>query len=584
MKLMVKTNKQHMMDPPEAEASTNTERREDTAPSTSNASDQGEDGPKPKKASLKRKADKPTNAKTKKHKKARVSRPVPLGYTVHQGEDMLLVISSSTSQYDGSAWTPPKKGSKKKKKLMKGKVKTNQIKKKKTVCAKPKVNSIPVAKEEEDINLFLPQKAADHRWGQSLPEEVLISIFQMVVDQDGAVPFLCRVGRVCRLWNAAASSPVLWRKVTIGHCWIAAGKSQLPKTEKRVKETFHWLAQNRFSHLRDFSLCHWTKNVTYAIEVLSQFCPHLCSLKLSYCTGLTAKAFHSLGLHSRSLQSINLQYSEFQVEGLLEYLENHGSQIKQILLTHGMKNDRLLNAISRGHCPDLEVLEVNTKLDSKYCELPVCIQALQMACPKLKTFRMLNVRPLLKMMRNADSTAGFPLLEELCIATTSFSYMTDKDLWDILFGSTKLRVLDLRGCSRITPSGLATLPCLELECLFWGQYFSSNVGLPSSKKGLHLVTQKWSRTLQQLDIANQLFTEEDLEMAMGHLAHGTDVDTLRSLNLSGTRITPPALRPVIGQMTALNYLNLSSCRYLRRGLKRIYRGQEDIRQLLDELF
>lgn len=572
------------MDSPEAEAPTHSERREDTPPSTSNTSGQGEDGPvKPKKASLKRTNGKPTKAKAKTHKKARVSRQAQLGYTVHQGEDMLLVISSSASQYGDSAWNPPKKGSKKKK-LTKGKVKAKQIKKKKTVRAMPKLENSSVAKEKEDSNVFVPQRSADHRWGQSLPEEVLISIFQMVVVQDGAVPFLCRMGRVCHLWNAAASSPVLWRKVTVGHCWIPPGQSQLPKTEQKIKDTFNWLAQNRFSQLQDFSLCHWTKNVTYAVEVVSQFCPHLRSLKLSYCTGLTATAFDTLSLHSRSLQSLNLQYSEFQVEGLLVYLENHGSQIKQILFTHGSKNDRLLTAITRGCCPDLEFMEVNTKLDSAACELPICIQALQMACPKLKTFRMLNVRPLHKTMRNgADSTLGFPLLEELCFATTSYSYMTDKDLWEILFGSTRLRVLDLRGCSRITPSGLAALPCLELECLFWGQYFSSNVGLPSPKKGLHMLTQKWSRTLRELDIANQLFTEEDMEIAMSHFAAATGADTLRSLNLSGTRITPHALRPVIGQMTALTYLNLSSCRYFPRGLKRIHRGQEDVRQLLDKL-
>lgn len=98
-----------------------------------------------------------------------------------------------------------------------------------------------------------------------------------------------------------------------------------------------------------------------------------------------------------------------------------------------------------------------------------------------------------------------------------------------------------------------------------------------------MVTQKWNQTLQQLDIANQLFSAEDLEIAMSHLAQATEADTLRSLNLSGTRITPPALRSVIGQMTALSYLNLTSCRYLPRGMKRIYRGQEDIRQLLDKL-
>ncbi|XP_067348806.1 F-box/LRR-repeat protein 6 isoform X2 [Channa argus] len=533
------------MDSSEREASTYGERKTDTAPSNSSSSGQREDEPKSKKSSLKRRSGKTTNAKAKKKKRSMVSRSAQLGYTVHPGEDMLLVISSTTSNYNGSAWTLKKKGSKKKK-LNKGKQKANQMKKKKTVCAKPKPANNAVVKTEEETTLLVPEKTKDNRWGESLPEEVLIKVFQLVVFQDGAVPFLCRVGRVCRLWNAAASSPVLWRKVTVSHCWSAPGKKQLPKIENKIKNTFNWLVQNRFSQLRDFSLCHWTNNVNYAVEVVSQFCSHLRSLSLPYCTGLTARAFHSLGLHSLSLQSINLQYSEFQVEGVLEYLENHGSRIKQIWFTQGIKNARLLSAIT--------------------------------------TFRMLNVRPLHKTMRNgADSTSGFPLLEELCIATTSYSYMTDKDLWDILFNSTKLRVLDLRGCSRITPSGLASLPCLELECLFWGQYFSSHIGLSSPKKGLHMVTQKWSQTLQQLDIANQLFTEEDLMIAMSYLAQAKEADTLRSLNLSGTRITLPALRSAIGQTTALNYLNLSSCRYLPRGVKRIYRGQEDIRQFLDKL-
>uniref|UniRef100_A0A3Q1G479 F-box and leucine rich repeat protein 6 n=1 Tax=Acanthochromis polyacanthus TaxID=80966 RepID=A0A3Q1G479_9TELE len=290
------------------------------------------------------------------------------------------------------------------------------------------------------------------------------------------------------------------------------------------------------------------------MQTVSQFCPHLRSLKLSHCGGVTAKGFSSLGLHSRSLQSLNLQYSEVQTA-----------------------------AHERGCCPDLELLEVNSELDSKDCELPFCIRALQVSCPKLKTFRMLNVRPRPKAIHTStDFLSGFPLLEELCIATTHDCYMRDKDLQDILFDSPKLRVLDLRGCLRITPAGLAMLPCLELECLFWGQYFSPHLST-SPVKGLHLVTQKWSQTLRQLDIANRPFPEKDLELAMSHLAQAAEADTLQSLNLSGTKITPQALRSVVGQATALDYLNLSSCRYLPRGAKRIYRGQEDIRQLLDKL-
>ncbi|XP_072226862.1 F-box/LRR-repeat protein 6 [Leuresthes tenuis] len=559
------------MEAPEAAASGQSERKEEEASSA-----QAEDGPKSKKASLKR----TSTAKEKKTKKARVSRPAGPGYTVQQGEDMLFVISNVASQYDGSVW---KKGRKKRKSATE-KIKANQKKKKKTVPAKPKRRYKMYKLGGKDTAVSAPQQDFHPGFGQNLPEEVLISIFQMVVIQDGAVPFLCRVGQVCRAWNAAASSPVLWRKVTLGHCWIAPGKDQLPKTERKVMDTVNWLAQNRFSQLRDFSLCHWTKNVNVALEAVSQFCPQLASIKLSYCSGLKMRAFHSLGQHSRCLRSIDLQFSEFQVEGFLGYLEHFGSQIKQILFTHGLKNDRLLTAISKGYCPDLELLEVNTKLDSKGCELAVCIQALQRACPKLKTFRMLNVRPLHRSMRSgADAPLGFPLLEELCIATTSYSYMSDKDLLGVLFGSTKLRVLDLRGCSRITPAGLAALPCLELECLFWGQYFTSYMVSSLPKTGLPMVTEKWGHTLQQLDIANQLFTEEDLEVAVSFLAPGAAAATLRTLNLSGTRITPSALRSVIGQQTSLDYLNVSSCRYLPRGVKKIYRGQEEIHQLLDKL-
>uniref|UniRef100_A0A0E9RAD6 F-box domain-containing protein n=1 Tax=Anguilla anguilla TaxID=7936 RepID=A0A0E9RAD6_ANGAN len=61
---------------------------------------------------------------------------------------------------------------------------------------------------------------------------------------------------------------------------------------------------------------------------------------------------------------------------------------------------------------------------------------------------------------------------------------------------------------------------------------------------------------------------------MGNLAHSTGADGLRSLNLSGTKITSNVLRSIISHCSELNYLNLSSCRYLPRGLKRVYRSQE----------
>lgn len=82
---------------------------------------------------------------------------------------------------------------------------------------------------------------------------------------------------------------------------------------------------------------------------------------------------------------------------------------------------------------------------------------------------------------------------------------------------------------------------LGLECLYWGLYFNSNV-MVASNKGIHMLTQKWSHSLRELDLTNQPFSEESMEIAMGHLAHGTGADSIHSLNLSGTKVTWSAVR------------------------------------------
>uniref|UniRef100_A0A8C1IH90 F-box and leucine-rich repeat protein 6 n=1 Tax=Cyprinus carpio TaxID=7962 RepID=A0A8C1IH90_CYPCA len=506
--------------------------------STSQSSTAGtsQSAPANRKRLLKRKADSVTDNKGKKKRKKTVKRTIRPNYTVQEGEDMLLIISNINSS--DSIWKPKRKGCKKKKIHAKGKSKTSANKTKK---APVKAKTPKVIEQAIDKNVDLESVNADgfDRWGQSLPIEVLVKIFQFAVLQDGAVPFLCRVGRVCRLWNGAASSPILWRSVSVGYCWIEPGKSQLPGTEQKIRNTIDWLAENRLSQLREFSLCHWKKHVDYVIQKVSQSCTNLHSLKLSYCTGMTETAFQNLGAQCRSLENINLQHSEVCMQ-------------------------------TKGCCPELMLLEINTKLDGGYCQLPICIQALQIGCPKLQTFRLMNVTPVPKKIRNTpSSTSGFPMLEELCIATSSHSFMTDGDLNNVLHGSPHLRVLDLRGGSRITATGLYALPCERLECLYWGLYFNSNT-MVASKKGIHMLAHKWSSTLRELDLANQPFSEEDMEIAMGHLAHGAGVDLFRSLNLSGTKITSSALRLLISQSPALKYLNLSSCRYLPRGLKRVY--------------
>ncbi len=102
---------------------------------------------------------------------------------------MLLIISNINSS--DSIWKPKRKGCKKKKVNAKGKSKTSANKTKKA----PVKAKIPKVTEQAiDKNVDLERVNADSFdcWGQSLPIEVLVKIFQFAVLQDGAVPFLCR--------------------------------------------------------------------------------------------------------------------------------------------------------------------------------------------------------------------------------------------------------------------------------------------------------------------------------------------------------------------------------------------------------
>lgn len=63
---------------------------------------------------------------------------------------------------------------------------------------------------------------------------------------------------------------------------------------------------------------------------------------------------------------------------------------------------------------------------------------------------------------------GFPMLEELSVAcpSTDYKLVDDEALGRILKASNSLRLLDVRGCIRITDSGLIKVPAWDLQHLF----------------------------------------------------------------------------------------------------------------------
>ncbi|XP_069077207.1 F-box/LRR-repeat protein 6 [Pleurodeles waltl] len=526
----------------------------------------------------------------KKKKQSRMRRqPAPKYIVQETDNDMLLIISNNEERI--LDFHLPKKASKKKKKILKKKPKQSgkarkPPRKRRKLIVEPGTSSTEtqlhrVYQDDEQMHPLL-RRSCDGRWGEQLPVEILVRIFHFLVGPDGAVPSLCRVSRVCRLWQGAAGNPILWQKVSMSLCWTIPQKKLQEQNQRKALATVQWLAENRFSLLQDFALHHWKNHVPQVVQILAQSCRHLTSLKLSHCTGITTECLTTLAKECPKLESLNLQNSQADSAAVVSCLDVLGLRMRCLWLTYGSRLNSIFAKLSSGCCSELRFLEVTTEIKQGTDYLDLSIEALQAGCPKLQVLRLLNViwSPRSRS-RNIPSDLGFPELEELSLATSSFSFIGDDECLRILQTSTKLRVLDLRGCYRVSPNSLQQLPCPDLENLYMGLFCSPSVCL--AKEGSHLIAWKWPHSLRELDLMGQGFSEEDLELAIATLASDGNIPVLRSLNLASTKITLKSVRDVILSCPLLTYLNLTSCRCLPRGMKRAYSGQQDIQQCLQKL-
>ncbi|KAM9689804.1 F-box/LRR-repeat protein 6 isoform 2-T2 [Dama dama] len=386
-----------------------------------------------------------------------------------------------------------------------------------------------------------PLQEPDPGWGDRVPLEILLQIFGLLVAADGPIPFLGRAARVCRRWNEAASQPALWHTLTLSPPLAGRPAKSGAKAEKKLLSSLERLMPNRFSQLQRLTLIHWKSQVHPVLKVKST--------------------------------------------AVVSFLEEAGPRMRKLWLTYNPQTTAILGALLGSCCPQLQVLEVSTGLNQNITPFQLPIEALQKGCPQLQVLRLLNLTWLPKPSGRAMTPGpGFPSLEELCLASSTCNFVSNEVLGRLLHGSPHLRLLDLRGCARITPAGLHDLPCQELEQLYLGLYGMSD-RLTLAKEGSPLLTRKWCHSLRELDLSGQGFSEKDLEQALAAFSGtlGCSQLALCSLNLRGTRVTPSTVSSVISSCPGLLYLNLESCRCLPRGLKQAYRCPEEVQWCLEQL-
>ncbi|XP_055529756.1 F-box/LRR-repeat protein 6 [Wyeomyia smithii] len=421
-------------------------------------------------------------------------------------------------------------------------------------------------------------------WADQLPEHILCMIFQHVIQDEGCIPSLVRFGRVCSAWHRASLVPSLWRTVDLGN-WT----KERFKTELKLK----WLIDNRLRNSTDVSFGNWKiTNVQCVLDRLLAAAPNLVGITLNGWKQLTSDHLMFLVQEFKSLRRIDLSSVNAEVNAnktavgqvsLCSAISEMGERLTHLYLAHNRLSGipQIVKALST-QCPNLTLLDLSNVTTIAISHGILNIEQLQNGCQRLKVLRITNSHINLSTatLQEQMESLGFPELEELSVASLADEsrLFNDEYLQRILKTSTQLKLLDVRGCSRLTHDSLIRLPTWDLKHLFLsGCSITRDMG-----SGLELIASKWAHSLIEFDLAWANATKP-LDDALKSLADKGSESPLNHLNLCGSSVSLEAVKEVLTNCPHINSINLSSCRGLPRGVKRLLQGPTEIAELRENL-
>lgn len=117
-------------------------------------------------------------------------------------------------------------------------------------------------------------------WGLNLPQPILYRIFQLVCAEEGCLPALVRMCRVCSLWRQVAMSPSLWQNIEL---------SRWTKEKYRTEINLKWLIVNRLQSCQELNICKsGSKNIVSLYITISPSLVMLATCRL-FCHSLCKK-------------------------------------------------------------------------------------------------------------------------------------------------------------------------------------------------------------------------------------------------------------------------------------------------------
>ncbi|XP_022672527.1 F-box/LRR-repeat protein 6-like [Varroa destructor] len=409
-----------------------------------------------------------------------------------------------------------------------------------------------------------PPPCAPGLWNRQIPREVLLKIFRHGVEKFGVLPFLITVREVCPEWRAVAEDVSLWEKVDM---------SIVKVTEAQLTR---WASSGMLKRVRELNLSNFGPKISHGtITNVINNCPRLEVLNLSYNNKLSMETMEYIVNKCDRLRGLDISgttknrgastCSTCAPNVLKSLIIKRGENLVQLCLAENAvaSLNSILNLIP-SYLSRLQILDLSNI--TMTCCMIFPLERIQETCSDLRVLRLANTQVRLAATPPAEQarSPGFPLLEELSIA--NLFDLGDSALERILKASEKLTLLDVRNCKGLSVSGLIKIPAWDLTQLYLANCDAA------TNPNVELIMNKWAHSLKVIDVS-WVSHDTAINAALRALAtHSETPSSVYDLDLKGSSVSFSTLKIVLDRCQRLRKLNLTSCRSLPRGIKRVFEG------------
>jgi len=151
------------------------------------------------------------------------------------------------------------------------------------------------------------------------------------------------------------------------------------------------------------------------------------------------------------------------------------------------------------------------------------------------------------------------------------SWLTNSILHALLKSSSNLKTLDIRGASRVLNFDMA-IASEVVERLYLSHCKIDETVAES-------INERWSGSLWDLDVSKCEFADVSLFVSTLFTTGVPSCSNILHLDISQCNISNEDVPLILNTCMELDTLNLTCCRGMSRGLKRLYKGSEDLNKL-----